>query len=338
MITDHIVKTPRHTTFHLSAGPEDATPLIFLHGWPELSISWRGQLPIFAGLGFRAVAPDMRGYGRSSAPGRREDYAIAEIERDMIELLDALGAERAVWVGHDWGAPVAWSIAQHHPERCLGVAALCVPYMPDGFTVETVTPYVDRKLYPEAEFPVGQWDYQLFYRESFEAASAAFDADPAASVRALFRAAPPESVGRPARTAFTRAHGGWFGGRPAPDVPRDPDVLTEADEAAYAAALARNGFFGPDSWYVNPEANRAHALRAKATWRLEMPVLFLHGAYDAVCETLRSDFARPMREWCLDLTEDVILSGHWMAQEKPVEVNAALARWLARKLPEAWLD
>ena len=105
---------------------------------------------------------------------------------------------------------------------------------------------------------------------------------------------------------------------------------------AYAAALTRNGFFGPDSWYMNHAANGAFSKRAKNGGRLSMPVLFLHGAYDTTCETMTSKLADPMRQACADLTEVVVESGHWMAQEKPIAVNAALARWLALKLPDYW--
>ena len=337
MITEHVVRSARHTTFYLSDGPRDGAPVIFLHGWPELSISWRGQLPVIGGLGFRAVAPDMRGYGRSSAPDTHDAYRLEETVADMIELLDALGAERAVWVGHDWGAPVVWALAQHHPDRCHGVACLSVPYLPEGLSVETAVPLVNREIYPEDRFPVGQWDYQLFYRENFAAAQAHCEADPAATVRALFRAGAPDRMAEPARTASVRANGGWFGGGAAPDLPRDERVISAVDEAAYAAALTRNGFFGPHSWYMNAEANAAFAARARDRWRLEMPVLFLHGAYDQVCETLSSRLAEPMREWCPDLSEVVVPSGHWMAQERPREVNAALARWLGMKLPGLWM-
>ena len=155
-ILENAIRTSRHSTFYLSCGRPDATPIVFVHGWPELSISWRHQLSVMAGLGFRAIAPDMRGYGRSSVYGRHQDYAQEEIVADMLDLLDALGVEKAVWVGHDWGGPVVWSLAQHHPERCHGVAGLCVPYMPDGFAPETLIPLVNRDVYPEAQFPAGQ--------------------------------------------------------------------------------------------------------------------------------------------------------------------------------------
>jgi len=336
-VTEHVAGTERHRTFYLSSGAKDAPLIVFVHGWPELSISWRHQLQCFAALGFRAVAPDMRGYGRSSVPSTHADYAIEHVVRDMIELLDALGRETAVWVGHDWGAPVVWTIASHHPQRCLGVAALCVPYHPGGFGARSAAALVDRTIYPEDRYPLGQWDYHLFYEEHFEKACAVFEADVESTVRALFRKGDPAFMQKPARTASVRRDGGWFGGAPrAPDVPMDRDLLTEEDLHRYASALQANGFFGPCSWYMNAERNAQYASRATSAGRLSMPVLFLHGAWDNVCETLRSPLAGPMREHCADLTEVTVRSGHWMAQEQPAAVNAALARWLAARLPAYW--
>jgi pimeloyl-ACP methyl ester carboxylesterase len=337
-VTEHTVKSARHTTGYLACGAETAPLLIFVHGWPELSISWRHQLPAFAALGFRCIAPDMRGYGRSSTYTRHGDFAQEEIVTDMLELLASLGREDqrqgAVWIGHDWGSPVVWNMAAHHPEKTVGVASLCVPYI-KGFTLDERLPLIDRTIYPEAEYPVGQWDYQYFYAENFEKAHKAFEADIRRVVKTLFRKGNPDGVGKPAFTASIRRNNGWFGGN-FPDLPRDGDVLTEQDMEAYIAALTKNGFFGPDAWYMNNEANGDYAKRARDGGRLAMPVLFLHGAYDTTCETMRSRLAEPMRRDCADLTEVVVKSGHWMAQEKPVEVNAALAKWLAVKLPDYW--
>src|SRR5215469_3896006 len=221
-VTEHTAKTARHTTFYLACGAADATPIVFVHGWPELAVSWRHQLPVFAALGFRAIAPDMRGYGRSSVYGRHEDYAIEHSVQDMLELLDHLGRERAVWVGHDWGSPVVWSLASHHPKRCFAVANLCVPYLAKGVAPENLVPLVNRSVYPEAEFPVGQWDYMFFYQENFAAASAGFEANVGNTIRSIFRSGRPENKGQPSPTAFVRRNGG-YGGRLL-DVPPDPVV------------------------------------------------------------------------------------------------------------------
>jgi len=336
-MTEHIVKTDRHTTFHLACGAEDAPVIVFVHGWPELSISWRHQLPCFAGLGFRAVAPDMRGYGTSSVYSRHEDYALEHTVEDMVELLDALGREKALWVGHDWGSPVVWSLASHRPERCFGVANLCVPYFAKGFAPDILVPLVDRSVYPFPQYPAGQWEYQLFYEENFDKARAAFEANVRNTVKALFRKGNPGGKGKPSRTAQVRRDGGWFGGAgQAPDVPLDADVLTDEDLHKYVAALERTGFFGPDSWYMNHGRNVEFATRAVNSGALSMPVLFLHGEYDYTCETVVSRLAEPMRRDCRNLTEVTVPSGHWMAQEKPAAVNAALAKLLAVHFPELW--
>jgi soluble epoxide hydrolase / lipid-phosphate phosphatase len=333
-ITEHVAKTPRHTTFYLASGPADGTPVVFVHGWPELSISWRHQLRCLGDLGFRAIAPDMRGYGRSTVHPRHEDYAIEEIVADMLEMLDSIGAKQAIWVGHDWGTPVVWALASHHPERCLGVAGLCVPYLPAATSMERL---IDRKLYPVDVFPAGQWEYMLYYRENFARAGAVFEADPVATVKALFRRGNPEGRGKPAATALVRRDGGWFGGADrAPDLPRDPLLLGDEELHQYASALVANGFFGPDSWYMNDAANAAYGKRSLNDGRLSMPVLFFHAAYDYTCDTLGSRLAGPMREYCEDLSEVTVASGHWMAQERPVEVNAGIARWLAQRFPDRW--
>jgi pimeloyl-ACP methyl ester carboxylesterase len=336
-VTEHTTSSVRHTTGYLACGGEDRPLMIFLHGWPELSLSWRHQLPCFASLGFRAVAPDLRGYGRSTVYHDHASYALEHVVHDMLELLDVLGRDKAVWVGHDWGSPVVWSLASHHPERCHAIANLCVPYIAEGFTPTNLVPLVDRRVYPEAEFPVGQWDYQLFYEENFDTARRCFEANPRNTLKALFRKGSPKGQGVPARTASVRTAGGWFGGaQAAPDVPLDTDVLSEAELNAYAAALERNGFFGPDSYYMNPVRNADYARRARHGGRIDLPVLFLHGEYDDTCETISSRLAEPMRRDCRNLSEVVIRSGHWMAQEKPIEVNAAIARWLPTAAPGLW--
>lgn len=334
-ITSGFVESPRHTTHYLAAGPLDGPLVIFVHGWPELSLSWRHQLPVFGALGFRAVAPDMRGYGRSSVYPRHADYAQAEVVQDMLELLAGLGRERAVWVGHDWGSPTVWNLATLHPERCVAVANLCVPYWALERGLDAALPYVDRTLYPVDEYPYGQWDYQVYYQEHFERATRVFAADPYRTIKLLLRKGNPADAGQPAFTATVRRNGGWFGPlEAAPDLPRDDDVVSEEDLRVYAESLGRNGFFGPDSYYMNHDANAR--LLAGVDGRLDMPVLFLGARYDYVCETVTSRLAEPMRERCGRLTEYVVDSGHWMAQERPREVNAALAHWLATVVPEAW--
>src|SRR5262249_34047648 len=118
----------------LAAHEAGAGPAVVLcHGFPELAYSWRHQVPALVAAGFRAVAPDQRGYGGSDRPEPVEAYDIHHLTGDMVGVLDALGIERAVVVGHDWGALVVWGVPLLHPARTAGVVGLNIPYVPRFF-------------------------------------------------------------------------------------------------------------------------------------------------------------------------------------------------------------
>ena len=336
-ITEHTCVTGTHECFYLASGPQTGPLIIFVHGWPELSRSWRHQLPVLGGLGFRAIAPDMRGYGRSSTYAEHSDYAQRLVVGDLLALHDHLGGSPAIWVGHDWGSPSVWNIASHHPERCAAVANLCVPYHSLEYGLEEILPLIDRRLYPETQFPAGQWEYQLFYEQNFAAAAAELGKHSYNSVKALFRKGDPAGFGKVASTARVRQRNGWFGeAGEAPDIPRDADLVSVADLEAYAESLDRNGWFGPGSYYMNHDANRLYAQEACSGGHLDLPVLFIAAQFDYTCEVITSDLARPMRSYCSNLTEQTVLCGHWMAQEKPTEVNSIIARWLIERVPNTW--
>ena len=125
--------SPRHTTHYWEAGPADGPLMIFVHGWPEIGLLWRAQTEAFASEGSRCVAPDMRGYGGSSAPDAPEADALRDVVQDMVELHDRLGARSAIWVGHDLGSPVVGALAAHHAKRSRGVVFASVPYSPEAF-------------------------------------------------------------------------------------------------------------------------------------------------------------------------------------------------------------
>lgn len=336
-ITSHKFSTTRHSTNYLACGAVDGPLIIFTHGWPELSLSWRHQLPFFAALGFRAIAPDMRGYGDSSIYTEHSEYAVECATQDMVELHDALGGAKAIWVGHDWGSPIAWAMAAHHPERCQAIASLCVPYAAIDKGLVPLIELVDRDIYPQDEFPLGQWEYFGFYEENFEKATAQMDANARNMAQLIFRQGGPDGQGLPSGTAMVRKENGWFGGLPeAPEVPRDDTVITSEDLEVYANALHKNGFFGPNSWYMNHQANARFFQTLPNAGKLDVPALFIHGRYDYTCATIDSRLADPMRLLCSNLTEAVIDSGHWMAQEKPTEVNREITKWLFQVVPDVF--
>lgn len=336
-ITEHYVQLAGMGLGYLQSGPDDGPAIIFVHGWPELSQSWRKVLPCFGALGFRAIAPDLRGYGRSTVFDRTEDYAQELIVGDLIGLIDKLGIAGAVFVGHDWGSGVVWNIASHHPDRCHGVASLAIPYRTIERGLDNIVALVNRDIYPEEEYPWGQWAYQRYYHENFERATAVLGADPYRTIKALFRRSDPIRAGKPAFTALLLKNGGWFGGADvAPDMERDGAVISEEELRVYADSFERNGFFGPDAFYMNDEANLAYANRSVNGGRLDMPVLFINARFDEACEAVESRFGDPMRAYCTDLTEASLPTGHWMAQETPELVNAIVAKWIVTKVPQVW--
>ena len=320
------VETARHKSAYLVCGPVDGPRIYFVHGWPELSLSWRHQLLTLGNLGFRAIAPDMRGYGNSSNYSKHKDFALSEAVQDMVELHAALGDGPAVWVGHDWGAPVVWSVALHYPEIVHALANLCVPLGLEA-GVDSIMEHVDRNIYPAETFPKGQWEYQFFYNENFTAAQTEMEANPLKTVKLLFRKGDPAGAGQPASTAYTRINGGWFGPNGIPDMEVDLDIISANEADIFAEALGRNSFFGPSSWYVNHDYNAAFSAKVRSA-PITKPVLFFHGEYDYVCQTATGTLADPMRARCSKLTEVFVKSGHWMAQERPIEVNAGLTHWL----------
>lgn len=332
ILEQKVIETAHGRIAYLASGPEQGPLMIFLHGWPELSLIWTNQLNYCASKGWRCIGPDMRGYGSSSVPDTIAAYAINELVGDMLALQDAVGGKPAVWLGHDWGCPVAWALAAHHPQRCRAVVALCVPYFARGFALSNLLPFIDRTLYPIDKFPAGQWVYFLHYRESFGKASSDFEADVSSTISALYRRS---SVGNPDKPAFSsgiRANGGWFEkAHKAPAMPLDTSMLSAEQYGTMVATFKQTGFKGVAAWYLNDEANLAYAVKAPNFGIINLPVLFIHAAWDTVCNTVHSHLAEPMRADCSDLTELTIAGGHEIQIECPDEVNAGIAAWLTAK-------
>jgi pimeloyl-ACP methyl ester carboxylesterase len=278
------------------AGP----PVLLLHGFPELWYSWRHQLPVLADAGFRAVAPDLRGFGDSSAPAAIEAYSLQDVSGDLLALLDALGEERAVVVGHDWGAAVAWQLALEHPHRVLAVVGLSVPFVPRA-------PAPPISLLRKA---LGEDFYIVWFQQ------------PGVAERALER-----DVRRTLTTTsvWTAA---WA---EAEEEPSLPAWLTEEDLQVYVDAFARTGFRGGLNYYRNIDRNwERSALLVNR--RIEQPALFITGSRDPVQSFMP---AEGMDGWVTDLRGIVRVdgAGHWVQQERPDEVNRALVGFLRRLDP-----
>jgi pimeloyl-ACP methyl ester carboxylesterase len=289
-------------------------PVILLHGFPEGAYSWRKQLPALAAAGFRAIAPDQRGYAGTDAPGEVEAYDHIELAADVVALMDALGVERAPLVAHDWGAALAWNAALLHPDRISAVVALSVPH--GGRSPAPPVETLKRRF--------GDTFFYMLYFQTPGVAEAELEADVRESLRLFYYAisgdAPPNSSVMKPRTAklFDTL-------QPPPGLPA---WLTEADLDAYAEAFRASGFRGPLNWYRNLDRTwerMAHLAGAK----VEQPALFIGGDRDPVVMFSQGALAR-MPSLVPRLEKLTILPGvgHWTQQERPDEVNAELIRFL----------
>ena len=308
----------------LHVAEQGAGPLVVLcHGFPESWYSWRHQLPALAQAGFHAVAPDMRGYGQSGWPEAIDQYTLFHLVGDMVGLLDALGEESAVIVGHDWGAPVAWHAALLRPDRFRAVVGLSVPYRPRG----SARPTTVMPRNAEALF------YQLYFQTP-GVAEAELERDVRASIRRLLYSISGDAPRRESGTGNPETVGmvprsGGFLSRTA-DPSSLPPWLTEADIDVFAAEFTRSGFRGGLNWYRNIDRNW-ELLAPFAGARVTVPALYVAGDRDLVVAFRGMDQLIPnLRRFVPDLRQTLMLPGcgHWTQQERPREVNAAMVDFL----------
>ena len=314
-VTHRMIET---TGIRLHLAEQGEGPLVILcHGFPECWYSWRHQLPALAKAGFRAVAPDLRGYGRSDRPEEVEKYTILHDIDDIVGLVDALGAEQAVIAGHDVGATIAWQAALMRPDRFRAVIALSVPFRPRGFGT-SVPPTTLMPQNKDAVF------YQLFLQTPEAEAALARD------IRRTFRSQFYSLSGdRP-----PSAGGGFAGGM----VPRKGGVLTdpaslpawvtESDIDVYVAEFTRSGFRGGLAWYRN--VDRSWELLAPfAGAAVTVPALYIAGDRDFVAATF-SQFIPQQSAMVPKLRPAIMLAGcgHWTEQERAPEVSAAMIDFL----------
>ena len=299
-------------------------PLVLLcHGFPESWHSWRHQLAALSQAGFRAVAPDMRGYGRTDRPEPIDQYTLLHLVGDMVGLLDALGAESAAIAGHDWGAPVAWHAALLRPDRFRAVVGLSVPFRPRGSARPTsIMPQTDDALF-----------YQLYFQTP-GVAEAELERDPRITVRSTLYSASGDARREGAKPSdpigMLPRNGGFLTRMINPAVL--PQWITEPDVDFYTGEFARTGFRGGLNWYRNIDRNW-ELLAPFAGAHVTVPALYVVGDRDLVLYFRGMDQLVPnLSKYVPQLRDTIILPGcgHWTQQERPGEVNAAIIDFLRR--------
>jgi len=292
----------------------DGPAVILLHGFPELAFSWRHQLPALADAGFRAIAPDQRGYGRSDVPSDVSDYRIEELIADVHGLLDALDLESATFVGHDWGALVLWQMAMRAPERIDRLVILNIPHFPRA-PVDPIQ--IMRSRFGD--------DFYIVNFQDSDAADIAFAADPVHFFNMMMRRnqvsrqqfdqLPAEMKTISLLKVMARVEGSG-----------DP-LLSDEERDYFASAFTKSGFTGPINWYRNWTHN--WETLEDVDQRIDIPTLFI-GAIDDVI--IAPEHIEGMKPLVTDLELHMLENcGHWSQQEKPEKVNALMLDWLQRK-------
>ena len=288
-------------------------PVVFSHGFPELAYSWRHQLPALAAAGFRAIAPDQRGYGASDRPEAVEAYDIAQLTGDLVGLLDALELERAVFCGHDWGGMVIWSLGQLHPSRVLGLIGVNTPFMPRA-------PKPPIALLTEM---MGPEHYIVHFQKPGDA-----DARLAKDVRRVFEVIMRRGIkladidlSRGIQNLAAAVEEGRMLGQP---------LLSDAELDVFVRAFERSGFTGGINWYRNMDRN--WRLTEHVPQTLQVPSLMVMAEDDFA---LRPALAEGMEARVTPLEKVLIRDcGHWTQQERPAELNRILVDWLRRQFGE----
>nr|WP_244506400.1 alpha/beta hydrolase [Pararhizobium polonicum] len=298
--------------------------ILFCHGFPETKYAWRHQINALAQAGYRAVAPDMRGYGGTDAPERLDQYTVFHAVGDLVALLDALGEQQAVVVGHDWGATIAWQAALLRPDRFRAVVALSVPMMGQP-------PVPPSKIFPQTEDALF---YTLYFQEP-KLADEEFGRDVSLTLRKILFAASGEAGRRKPGDGTPNPFGmvvkstGLLANLPTPA--RLPAWLPGREFDQLIRAFELTGFTGGLNYYRNLDRNW-ELQQACVGQLVQVPALFMIGERDTGLSIPGMDqIIAAMPNLVPDLRGSYVLqdAGHWLQQERPTEVSELTIKFLS---------
>jgi pimeloyl-ACP methyl ester carboxylesterase len=316
-MSDLTLQTLEVNGLRMRVAIQGSGPLVLLcHGFPELWTSWRSQLAALAAAGYRAAAPDMRGYGGTDAPPDVDAYTQLHLVGDMVALVRALGEREAVIVGHDWGAPVAWHSALLRPDLFRAVV---------GMSVVFASP--SRVDLLAALRQQGINDFYMQYFQAPGVAEAELERDVQRSIRLIHFNGSGDG---PGRVAFGRIPAGCGCLDQLTEPEHLPAWLSEADIEEYAAQFSRTGFRGALNWY----RNIARSAELLAPWRgatVRQPAMFIAGSRDDV---LKFPGTRARIDSLAQVLPDlrgchvIEGAGHWIQRERAPAVNELLVGFL----------
>jgi pimeloyl-ACP methyl ester carboxylesterase len=298
---------------------ETAKPAIFfLHGFPELAYSWRAQMEAFGDAGYPVFAPDQRGYGNSDKPDGAENYTMAKLTGDIEGLLEHYAIEQAIFVGHDWGAIILWSLPLYMNDRILGLAGLNVAHVAH-YRADPIELFKGR---------FGPDMYIVRFQDE-GACEPILEANVRDTVRFFMRIPGGSRTAdkKPSKQTenldmlglLQKGEEGWGGEL----------LLDDAEMQIYIDAFEAGGFTGPLHWYRNMgnnwRAEKKHLIDGKLPV-IEKPSLMITADMDRACPP---HLTKGMEERVTPLTMVHLENcGHWSQQQMPAAVNSAISDWL----------
>jgi pimeloyl-ACP methyl ester carboxylesterase len=298
-------------------------PLVVLcHGWPESWYSWRHQISALASAGYRVIAPDQRGYGLTDAPQETTAYDMLSLTGDLVGLVNAIGDERAILVGHDWGSMVGATAALLRPDLFRALALLSVPYLPRS------------RARPAAHFHTLTQD-RHFYQDYFQQPGhieAELEKDIRRSLLGILYTVSGECILHPVdrKTSFVRFDKATRFVDNLAIPATTPSWLTPADLDFYASQFEESGFRGPINWYRNIDRNWAMTPFLDGA-KIQQPTLFVAGELDPVIQMRTKEYEK-LENNVPNLVKKTLITGagHWIQQERPTETNELLLEFLSQ--------
>ncbi|MEE9328745.1 MAG: alpha/beta hydrolase [Parvularculaceae bacterium] len=295
------------------AGPENGPPIILCHGWPELAYSWKHIVPALAGAGYRVIAPDMKGFGRTDGPLDPAAYNMDVLTADFDALMAEMGLKDAIFLGHDWGGAFVWPMAYRYPTRVRAVASICTPHVKRApvsplsifekrtsdrhYIIQFQDPALPDKVFGGREEAFAEF---IFRKPAPRAAW------PKLMPQALFL---PDNFARFEKTDDTKL------------------VMPRADLKVFSDMYKKTGFQAGTNYYRAIDKN--WALTEGIDLTVHQPSLMIGAELDMMLPPEQMD---GMETLCPDLEKKVLKDcGHWAMWEQPTAINAILTDWLARR-------
>ncbi|KAF6842800.1 hypothetical protein CMUS01_02726 [Colletotrichum musicola] len=310
------------TYSYLFAKPEGAPKgtVVLVHGFPDISLGWRYQIPLFLSLGYQVVVPDCLGYGQTSSPEKLEEFTLKSMSDDIKALSEHVApGEQIILGGHDWGGALVWRVALWHPSLIKGVFSVCTPYnSPTTYWFDLADLIAAGKFH--------NFKYQLQLRGEEVPERLTKPEDIRQFLQGIYG-----GRGQNGELVFNTEQGvvwenvGKIG----------PTPLLDDDEIAYYADnFAKGGLRGPTNWYRTRKLNWEEELplaekaqKEGVPIKVTPPSLFILATKDAA---LPASMAAGMDEHFVDLTRGEVTATHWALWEAPEDVNRQIKQWLEK--------